>query len=719
MVRIFILILFPLVLAADILDYYSMAILPSIAAKQKYGKAGSHNTAFKTIGDTIVYYPVDRSVDSPTPVIFFAPGWKSTDHTDYKSLLEFIASHGYHVIYGIDKGYSWENMIPNLISMAENANVSPFIDTSKIGVIGYSMGGGHAFKILDQLSDTNSWGTNGRFILAIEPYFAFEMNQSDMRTLPSNTNVIIQQYGIGGNNDASSTDPRIPLSEYYLLDSITDDKKDYQIFEDADHHYPIGSKAYNQMQGTLRPLDALMEYTFKNPKNRVAHSVALEVGNDDPYADGKGIQVVKAQSEYNYPCTNYIPDDYNIEYCDINGYPASSVFYYIATNHSLEKPDLNASVLDVEFNTSIRRITDRVNQNDTPMQDADGNRYPRANAHPYPKTEAWNSDMTMFRLNYRLYDAKTFEELSITSGTDDLDELYTINGAMSEIKWSSIEPNIFYGIWNSQFWKGTIDRSANTISYDLVHDFSIENGADYEKFTLGKYEGNIDFSDKYIVFAARKIGSDHLSAIVYDIQSNTIKASKDIATALWPDEGQVFDWISVSPLGNYILLSSGDKVDEYDIDLNFVRNLTNSGGHGDIGVDKYGDEVYVQFEYDTAEYGDNRGIWIYRLSDGYKIRLLPDKYNGGHISCRNYKRRGWCYASTNSEGHREVFAVKLDYTGPDNHIVNRFAQTHTSGHNSLVNVSPNGRDLLFNSDWGDDTLNWADRDTYHVELFSN
>ncbi len=686
--------LLPLVLLGDILDYYSMAILPSIMVKQNFGKVGTHNTAFEIIGDTTIYYPTDRSEDTPTPVIFFAPGWKSTDHNTYKSLLEFIASHGYHVIYGIDEGYSWENMIPNLISTAENNNVAPFIDTTKIGVMGFSMGGGHVFNILDTLSDSEAWGEHGRFILAIEPYFAFEMNQLDMRTLPSNTNVVIQQYGVGGNNDVSGTDARIPLSQYYLLDSIVDHKKDYQIFEDANHNYPTGSRPYSEMQGLLKPLDALMEYTFKNPNSNIAQRVALEVGNDDPYADGEGIQVVKAKSDYKYPCDNYNSDDYDIEHCDIHGYSASSVFDYIATNATVKNPAHLASVPDAEFNTTITRITDRL--------------ISVGDAHPYPKTQAWNSDMTMFRLNYRLYDAKSFEELAITSGEDDVNELYNINGALSEMKWSSVNPNIFYGVWSSQFWKATVHRDTNNISFDLIHNF---NELDYELFTLGKYEGNIDFDDKYVVFAARKVGSDHLTAIVYDMQLDSIKATEDFPDALWPDEGQVFDWISVSPLGNHILMSSDDSVDQYDMNLNFVRTLANSGGHGDLGVDENGDEVYVQFEY-----GDRGGIWIYRLHDAYSIRLLPDKYNGGHISCRNYDRRGWCYASTNAEGNREVTAIKLDYIGPENHIVNRFVQTHTSGHNSQGNVSPDGRRILFYSDWGYEALNWEDRDTYHVTL---
>ncbi len=380
-----------------------------------------------------------------------------------------------------------------------------------------------------------------------------------------------------------------------------------------------------------------------------------------------------------------------------DGYPPSSEFVYIPTNSSVAKPNYLDSIVDAEFNTTVTRITDRINQ--------------VGNTHPYPKTQAFNSDMSMYRLGYRLYDAKTFEELAITSGENNLSILYNKNGALSEMKFSSVYPDVFYGIWGSQFWKGTIHRRDNNISFDLIHNFNEQN---YQLFTLGKYEGNIDFNDKYVVFAARKNGSDHLTAIVYDMKSDQIKVTKDLPAALWPDEGQVFDWISVSPLGNHILLSSDDKIEQYDMNLSFVRTLANSGGHGDLGVDINGDEVYVQFEYYTQQYGDNSGIWIYRLSDGYRIRLLPDKYNGGHISCRNYNRKGWCYASTNAEGHREVFAVKLDYSGPDNHIVNRFAQTHTSGHNSLVNVSPDGKKVLFYSDWGDDTLPWQDRDTYYV-----
>ncbi len=284
------------------------------------------------------------------------------------------------------------------------------------------------------------------------------------------------------------------------------------------------------------------------------------------------------------------------------------------------------------------------------------------------------------------------------------------------MKWSSKNPNVFFGVYNgsgdhnASFWKGTLNTLKTDIKFDLVKTFA-SNQFIYDRFTLGKYEGNIDYNDQYVVFAARKKGTKYLTAIVYDIKNNKTIKIKDFKNISWPDNGQVFDWISISPLGSHILMSSNNKIDQYDRELNFVRHLANSSGHGDLGIDKDGVEAYVQYEY-----GANNGIWIYRLSDGFSTRLLPDKYNGGHISCRNFKRKGWCYASTTAPGYKEVFSVKLDYSGPENHIVNRFVQTHTSKiRNSLGNVSPDGKRILFVSDWGDAALNYYDRDTYQAK----
>jgi hypothetical protein len=665
----------------------------SVTNPRTYGKVGSHTVSHRDTHDdynTSIYYPNDIPHGTKVPVVFFDSGYGSEDARDYTSLLSFIASHGYYVIY---TKYSFTPVYHAHI-LESDADLLSKLDSTRIGVVGHSLGAGNTFRILDFFSD-KGYGENGRFIMALEAWYAFGMDRKAMKNLPSNTNVVMQQYGIGGNNTGNDTDPRIPLSEFYLLDSIDSRKKDWQIVEDADHGYPFGSNDYSTMQGILKPLDALMEYTFKGRES--AHDIALELGSDDPYARGNGIQVVNNSDEYAYKCSDNT--DLDIRYCDMRQ------FVGIDTNESIIKPDYNSSYSEPNFASTVTRITDRSIQT--------------GNAHQYPKTQVWNSDMTWIRLGYRLYDAQSFAELETTKQT-------LIDGQLNEMKWSSKNPNIFYGM-NRQstdayrFTKATINN--DVISYTYPISFSKDI---YDEVLLGKYEGNIDFNDKYVVFSARKKGQKFLSVIVYDIENNTASTAKDMTHIKWDDaSSEVFDWISISPLGNTILISWVDEPDnvnssirgsiyQYDRSMNFIRKLADHGNHGDMGLDALGKEVYVQYGFGSDRQGnDNRGIWSYPLDGTERIQLLPSKYNGGHLSCRNYNLKGWCYLSTSSQRYREVLGVKLDGSG----VVNRFAQTHfesdaNHGDGANVSVSPDAQKVLFYSNWGEVDGVW---DTYHVE----
>ena len=281
-----------------------------------YGEGGTHSVSRHDEVDanmTTAYCPADIPNGTKVPVIFFASGYNSIDSNDYKSLLTFIASQGYCVIYSKQNIHGWNDVYANLDKMLDNANgILPKLDTTRIGVIGHSLGGGYAFSILKHFSDMG-YGANGRFVMVLEGYYAYNLTKQEMQNLPSNTNVVMQQYGAGGNNAINDTDPRITLTEFYMLDSIPKNQKDWQIVENADHHYPYGDKPYTQMQGILKPLDALMEYTFKG--TALAHDAALEVGNDDPYAYGNGIQTVNPVDDYGYKCDHDI--DVAIDYCDM------------------------------------------------------------------------------------------------------------------------------------------------------------------------------------------------------------------------------------------------------------------------------------------------------------------------------------------------------------------------------------------------------------------
>ena len=433
----------------------------------------------------------------------------------------------------------------------------------------------------------------------------------------------------------------------------------------------------------------------------IAHPELYQLDAGTPYTDGDHDGMSDLWEDNNglnkYDSTDGILDNDNDGYTNLEEflsgdgspitYPAETTFTYIPTDDTVALPEYKEFIIDPEFDTKVTRISDRPDN---------------AVNHNYPKTQTWNADMTKMRLNNDVVNAET------------LDFIGYIDGRIHEIKWSSINSDTLYGMrhyYNDDEANGIEDDfnfvkttvTNGNMPYETVKSFSKDV---YKQVHIGPWEGNIDFNDKYVVFSAQKIGETYLTAILYDIETGDT-AIHDFTEIHWWGTGDdhELDWISISPLGNYILINWDQDpdapystlvgaIDQYDLNFNFVRRLSERAGHGDIGVNAQGQEVYVQFEY-----GSRNGIWMYNLEDGIETQILPDKYNGGHVSCRNYRRRGWCYLATKSEGWRDVFALKLDDSG----LVNRFAQTLATNGNAQGGVSPDGTKIIFQSDWNGET----------------
>jgi dienelactone hydrolase len=638
-------------------------------------------------GHSVAYYPRGLGGDElpKAPVVFFLPGWGSVESSDYDRILRFIASHGYVAIYAQDRqAYDTRHFRRYLREMVDRDDVAPYLDRRRFGVVGHSSGGGSTFAILRYFS-RKGWGNGGRFLMALDPWFAFDLTTKQMQKLPSNTRVILQRYTHA--DHPNETDLRIPLSEYALLGSIPKRRKDYQLLQGTTHGYPAGDRSARKMKKVLQPLGALMACTFE--KDLDACRTALDRGTDDPFHAGEPL---RPRSEYLYRCDSHAnrAEILEIDYCGAfrgpKPYPKEEAFEAVPTDRSVEAPGYRESIDDPAFGSRVIRITDRKRQT--------------ANAHPYPKTQAFSSDGRLLRLGYRIYDARSFRQIEATRR-----EL--IDGAMTEMKWSTVRPRVFYGLRDRDgtvaFVEATVGK--RRIRYRTLVRF---DKSEYEELRIGPWEGNIDFLDRKVVFAARRVGEEHLTAILYSLEENRTRIA-ELEDIPWSR----LDWISISPKGDWVLVNweadpdnpdpdAVSQVWQYDENLEFVRVLARQGNHGDMGLDAHGREVYVQFEF-----GDERGIWRYDLADGARRKLLPDKYNGGHLSCRNYKRPGWCYLSPYKEGFREVVAVNLDRYGR----VERFVQTHIDGVYSLGGVSPDGTRVIFQSDWGGGAV-----DTYLAEM---
>ncbi len=241
-----------------------------------------------------IYYPSNLNSKYPLyPVIFLSGWWTRSDDT-YKTLLRFISSLGYIVIFSKEnERYDSVTTVENIEDLIEKSNIEKYIDTSKFGVVGHSSGGGKAFFVLKYFYQ-KGWGEDDCFVFAMAPWYAFDMRRSDFEKIPSYAKVVIQKYGEDFEND-----PRISMKLFSLLRNIPNKNKDYQIIDGVGHYFPQGDTALKEKEDILEPLKALIKYTFEDDESY--YKKALERGSDYPYWDFD-YEIFK-KSIYDFPCS--------------------------------------------------------------------------------------------------------------------------------------------------------------------------------------------------------------------------------------------------------------------------------------------------------------------------------------------------------------------------------------------------------------------------------
>jgi len=393
--------------------------------------------------------------------------------------------------------------------------------------------------------------------------------------------------------------------------------------------------------------------------------------------------------------TNYIlmEDDSNTK----KVYPQTVTIAPRATDNSVDRPTVATPTIDNEYQTRIQ-IVDKNDQ--------------RISA--YSKVQSWNSDASLIRIRNRLYDAVSLTETDITKTQTGSEAYATLCSRNSDyFRWANTKADTFYVINSTnQFREGKI--TGDNVSCDTV----LDGFNDYEVVHMGPHEGNTDLEDKYVVFVAKKPTDTTVHVILFDIQAKARVWTKPMPNLDWewvtvndksfwqPD---TLDWLSVSPSGSYIVFNNDngntDGMYRYDINLENKEKLQyrwdgngqlySEGGHGDLGFDTDGNEVFVQFIGSV-------GVYSFNLDNPAELgkELLHSPYGGGHISCRNTKRPGWCYITTVGTNYKRVFALKLDGTGDEN--VQNFSQSHINAgfHDTYGGPTPDGTKVIFNTHWG-------------------
>jgi len=258
----------------------------------------------------IVYYPKNAiSKDMPV-VLFLEGGGKGTKITDYKGIMKYLASRGYFVIGGeTGAGYDIKNYVhifENAINTAKDAHG---LSMKRLAVMGHSQGGGDSFYIMKYFQD-KGYGSDASLVLSIDGWFAFDMNQDDLRNLRGDVR-FLQMNGLVG----TGTDPRIKLS-IWNLSSQTDRK--FLTLPEKNHGYVKGDFAdILGKKDLIHIVGALCDDTFDHvsfgydsiDESRKATFGEIERELDDKanyYGDCVGIHYNAREGQLK---------DYDIDYC--------------------------------------------------------------------------------------------------------------------------------------------------------------------------------------------------------------------------------------------------------------------------------------------------------------------------------------------------------------------------------------------------------------------
>jgi hypothetical protein len=252
--------------ASDVAGNTATATRAVIVTKppKKYGELGQFKDSVKFYDDKmltdkyIVHYPEGHLNNAP--IVLFLPGG-NTDIMVYKGVMEFIASHGYFVI-GTTVGneysdYSSNKAFTKALTAAKGAH--PEMDFSKFAVMGHSQGGGLAFPVMEHFLGTEEYGTDKNLVISLDGWFAFGMNQQDLREL--NTMAAFIQFG---GYDGTGTDPRIHLTISNLIDD-SNEKTFLTLNENTPHMYIKGDlNTVLPKKDLLKPIIALLDYKLKS-----------------------------------------------------------------------------------------------------------------------------------------------------------------------------------------------------------------------------------------------------------------------------------------------------------------------------------------------------------------------------------------------------------------------------------------------------------------------
>jgi hypothetical protein len=357
-----------------------------------YGSDGSYSVATQSFvnpnyptENVVIYYPL--GITSPVPTIFYSHAFGGNDPNNISGFLNFVAKKGYAVVFvpyqtvGVTIADRYNNLLNGFIKAAND--YPSIIDTTKVGFVGHSFGGGAVFANSYHCFNTLQWGQSGRFIFSMAQWYTYDISQTELQSFPNDVKLLSIVYEDDVTNDQRMTNDifntiNIPSSEkdYLRVKSGTISGYVYT----ADHAVP-NNAAFDALDyyAYYRLFDAMCDYTFNG--NLAGKDVALGNGSVNQIFMPGGLSSLtqsdvptfaNAESTYLFPCNSTqnprlshcdevltVSEQSTIEQIAIFPNPASTMLYVES-----EKPILNIEIFNQQGQLVTTASTKSVSVNE-------------------------------------------------------------------------------------------------------------------------------------------------------------------------------------------------------------------------------------------------------------------------------------------------------------------------------------------------------------------
>lgn len=289
-----------------------------------YGSDGSYSVATLSFPnpnfathDIVIYYPA--GITSPVPTIFYSHAYGGSDPDNISGFLNFVAKKGYAVVFvpyqttGVTVSQRYSNLLNGFMKAAHD--YPNIIDTTKVGFVGHSFGGGAVFANAYYCFTTLNWGQSGRFIFSMAQWYTYNISQTELQSFPTDVKLISIVY-----EDDTTNDQRMANDIFNTINIPTAEKDYLRVKSDiisgyaytADHVVPNNS-AFNALDyyAYYRLLDAMCDYVFNG--SMAGKDVALGNGSTNQVSMPGGMHnliqsdmpnFANAQSTYLFACNS-------------------------------------------------------------------------------------------------------------------------------------------------------------------------------------------------------------------------------------------------------------------------------------------------------------------------------------------------------------------------------------------------------------------------------